>query len=131
MTSKGTKNRPDRGSGPVELAILAVPLLVMTFMVAQAAFVYYARSTALAAATQGANAARSYEANPSAGINGANNFLAQVSGGGLKDAAVTQTVNAAGTEVTITVTGKAPTIIPFWTYDVSQRATGPVERWIP
>ncbi|WP_020525449.1 TadE family protein [Catelliglobosispora koreensis] len=131
MTRRGSKARPDRGSGPVELAILAIPLLVMTFMVAQAAFVFYARSTALAAATQGANSARSYNASPNAGIDRANNFLVQVRGGGLRNHTVSQTVNASGTEVTITVTGDAPSIIPFWTYHVRQRATGPVERWVP
>ncbi len=122
------KHKADRGGGPVEFAVLALPILVLTFMVAQAALVYYARSTALAAATQGANAARAYNAPANAGVVKANDFLSTV-GAGLNDPVVTYSTT--GTDVTITVTGQAPTIIPGLTFTVTHSASGPVERFVP
>ncbi len=112
----------------MEFAVLALPILVLTFMVAQAALVYYARSTALAAATQGANAARAYNAPANAGVVKANDFLSTV-GAGLNDPVVTYSTT--GTVDTITVTGQAPTIIPGLTFTVTHSASGPVERFVP
>jgi len=111
----------------VEFAILALPILVLTFIVAQAAFVFYARSTALAAATQGANAARAYNATPSAGITKANDFLTVI-GGSLRNPTVSY--SSTGTEVTITVTGQAQSIIPWLSFNITQSASGPVERFV-
>ncbi|WP_203910825.1 TadE family protein [Rhizocola hellebori] len=121
------KHKADRGGGPVEFAVLALPILVLTFIVVQAAFVFYARSTALAAATQGANAARAYNAPANAGVNKANDFLGRV-GGGLRNPTVTYSSTA--TTATVTVTGKAQTIIPGLTFNVTQSASGPVERFV-
>ena len=118
--------KADRGSGPVEFAVLAFPLLLLTFIVVQAAFVFYARSTALAAATQGANAARAYNAPIAAGPAKANDFLTRI-GSGLKNPSVT--IRATGTTVTVTVTGEAQTIIPFVRFPVAQSASGPIERF--
>lgn len=122
------RQRADRGGGPVEFAVLALPILVLTFVVAQAALVFYARSTALAAATQGANAARAYNAPTNAGVVKANDFLADV-GNGLQNPVVT--FSTTGTEVTITVTGQARTIIPGLSFTVTHSASGPVERFVP
>ncbi|NUR24448.1 MAG: hypothetical protein HOV83_01100, partial [Catenulispora sp.] len=52
-----------RGDGPVEFAILALPTLLLSFMIVQAGAVWYANSVALGAATQGATAARGYGSN--------------------------------------------------------------------
>jgi Flp pilus assembly protein TadG len=118
--------KTDRGSGPVEFAVLAFPLLLLTFMVVQAAFVFYARSTALAAATQGANAARAYNAPLASGSAKANDFLTRI-GPGLKNPSVT--LRSTGTQVTVTVSGEAQTILPFVRFPVTQSATGPIERF--
>ena len=122
------RQKADRGGGPVEFAVLAFPILVLTFIVVQAAFVFYARSTALAAATQGANAARAYNAPPNAGVNRANDFLSRV-GGGLRSPSVA--FSSTSTGVTVTVTGEAQTIIPGLRFNVTQSASGPVERFVP
>ena len=50
----------DRGDSTVEVAILALPMMLVTGMLLHGGFYYYARSTALAAATQGASTARTY-----------------------------------------------------------------------
>jgi len=120
------RNKTDRGSGPVEFAVLAFPLLLLTFIVVQAAFVFYARSTALAAATQGANAARAYNAPLSSGSAKANDFLARI-GPGLKNPSVS--LRSTPTQVTVTVSGEAQTILPFVRFPVTQSATGPIERF--
>jgi len=118
----------DSGAHAVEFAIVALPLLIVTFMVTQAALVFHARSMALAAATQGANVARGYGSSLAAGENKATAFLDTV-GQGLRDPEVEATTS--GTDVTVTVTGRAPSIIPFMTFNVSQSASGPIERFVP
>jgi hypothetical protein len=114
--------KADRGSGPVEFAVLAFPLLLLTFMVVQAAFVFYARSTALAAATQGANAARAYNAPLSSGTAKASDFLTRTGGGlGPEGVHLLQ-----WNRVTVTVTGEAQTVIPFVRFP-GARAPAPIE----
>lgn len=117
----------DRGAHAVEFAIVAGPLLIVTFMVIQAALVFHARSTALAAATQGAQVARAYNSSAAAGKTKAENFLESI-GQGLHDPEVEVTTGP--TDITVTVTGHAPSIIPFVTFDVSQTASGPIERFV-
>jgi len=39
-------------------------------------------------------------------------------------------VTTSGTDVTVTVRGHAPSVIPFMTFDVSQTASGPIERFV-
>jgi Flp pilus assembly protein TadG len=118
----------DDGAHTVEFAIVALPLLIVTFMVIQAALVFHARSMALAAATQGAQVARAYGSSLAAGKTKAEGFLDSV-GQGLHNPEVE--VVTSGTDVTVTVTGNAPSIIPFMTFGVTQSASGPVERFVP
>lgn len=117
----------DKGEGPVELVIIALPMVLVTFIVLQAALVYYARSTALAAATQGANAARLYGSSTAIGKTEAQQFLDEV-GGPLQNTSVT--VRPGVNEVTVTVTGRAVSIIPWVHFNVSQSAHGPIERFV-
>ncbi|MBV1851741.1 TadE/TadG family type IV pilus assembly protein [Catellatospora tritici] len=120
------RRRRDRGDGTVEMAILALPLLVVTFIVVQAALVYQAKALALAAATQGANAARNYGSDATAGRDRARSFLRRVDFG-ITDTEIAASVNA--DVATVTVKGKAQSIIPFWEFSVSHTAYGPVERF--
>jgi Flp pilus assembly protein TadG len=126
--STGRSAGRDAGSAAVEFAIVAGPLLLVTFMVIQAALVFHARSTALAAATQGAQAARAYGSTLTVGKDKAEAFL-EVVGQGLRDPDVS--VSTTGTEVTVTVRGNAPSLIPLMTFPVQQSASGPVERFVP
>lgn len=127
--SSGVSTR-DRGASVIEFAIIALPLLFITFIVIQAALVFYARSTALAAATQGAQAARAYGADPQvAGKNRAKNFL-NVAGDGLRNTSE-PVVAVTATDVTVTVNGDAISVIPWLDFDVSQSASGPIERFVP
>jgi Flp pilus assembly protein TadG len=114
-----------RGDGPIEYAIIALPMLIVTFAVIQASMVFYARMIAQAAAVQGADSARYYQASTSASRLRALAFISDI-GPGLSDPQVTQTTTA--TSVTVTVRGRVVTFVPGWTITVSERATGPIER---
>ncbi len=117
--------RDDRGSSPVEMAIVAGGMILLTFAVIQVGLVFYARSIALAAATQGVNAARGYNAVDSAGVADARKFLDQA-GDGLTNQSID--VRRVGNEVTVTVTGNAISVLPGLTFQVNQSARGSVER---
>jgi Flp pilus assembly protein TadG len=116
----------DRGSSPVEFAIVAGAMILLTFAVIQVGLVFHARAIALAAATQGANAARSYgTGTDDAGRAKARTFLDQA-GDGLADQAIT--VGRSATAVTVTVSGTAISVLPGMTFRVSQSASGSIER---
>jgi Flp pilus assembly protein TadG len=122
----------DRGTGPVEFAILALGMLTLAFMIVQAGLVYHARSVALAAATQGVNVARGYENNPEAGVTHAERFLGRL-GGGLRETDVTYGIeneNTDGEAIVITVTGKAVSVLPGLTFNIEQSARGSVEQFV-
>jgi hypothetical protein len=129
LCRRGRKGLPakDTGAHTIEFAIVALPLLIVTLMVTQAALVFHARSMALAAATQGANVARAYGSSPAAGKAKSEGFLESI-GQGLRDPEVE--VASSGTDITVTVRGQAPSIIPFMTFGVAQTASGPIERFV-
>ncbi len=126
---RGTARRPrrlgDRGSTPVEFAIVASAMLILAFSVVQAGLVYYAHSLALGAATQGANTARGYGSSAGAGQAKAQQFLNQAGDGLL---AQNITASRTGAQATVVVTGKAVSVLPGLTFTVTKTAHGPVER---
>lgn len=115
----------DRGSSPVEFAIVAAPMLLLGFGGFQVGVVYYANSIALAAATQGVNVERGYNAPPGSGADHADDFLG-AAGAGLTNPDVT--VSRTATEVRITVTGTSISLLPGLTFPVSRTAHGSIER---
>ena len=120
-----TVARDDRGSSPVEFAIVAGGMLFLTFAVIQVGLVFYARSIALAAATQGVNAARGYGASDLAGTAEASQFL-DAAGDGLTEQNIR--VERVGPDVTVTVAGRAISVLPFYSFTVRQSAHGSTER---
>lgn len=126
---RATPRRPrrsgDRGSTPVEFAIVASSMLILAFAVVQAGLVYYAHSLALGAATQGVNAARGYQSSAGAGASHARQFLSRA-GAGLLNQQVSAT--RSGTQATVVVTGRAVSVLPGLTFTVTKTAHGPVER---
>jgi hypothetical protein len=120
--------REDRGSSPVELAIVAAGMLFITFAVIQVGLVFYARSLALAAASQAATAGRGFTAPPDAADHAAATFLNQA-GDGLTHQHVT--VERAGNGVTVTVTGDAISVLPGLRFHISQSAHASDEQVTP
>jgi len=117
--------RHDRGSSPVEFAIVAAAMILVGFAVIQVGLVWHARSIALGAATQGVGAGRGYLAPLDAADTTARHFLDHA-GDGLAEQNVTVTTTA--TEVRVTVTGTAITILPGVRFTISQTAHGSIEQ---
>jgi Flp pilus assembly protein TadG len=119
----------DTGSVTLEIAVLTPALLLVIFGIIQGAFVFHARHVALAAASEGLAAATAHHAGDDAGSRAAREFLAAAGGADVLEAA-TVAVRRTPTSAEVTVSGRAPTIIPGvagWT--VTQVASGPVERF--
>ncbi|MDT0532171.1 TadE/TadG family type IV pilus assembly protein [Micromonospora sp. DSM 115977] len=109
----------------MEFAVIALPMILLTFAVVQTGLVFFAQSIALGAATQGVNAARGYQATAATGEARATSFLS-AAGAGLEDEQVVVTRTA--TEARVTVTGRAITVLPGFSWTITKSAHGPVER---
>jgi hypothetical protein len=122
--------RDDRGSASIEFAITAVAVLAIMFTAIQAATYFWAKSIALAAAQEGVEAQRAYNAGPGAGQDRAAAFIASA-GDGLT--ATTITVTGDAQQVQVTVTGRCLSVIPGFCNLVPIAATahGTVERVTP
>ncbi|MBB5110970.1 TadE/TadG family type IV pilus assembly protein [Micromonospora echinospora] len=119
----------ERGANPVELAVVMPVILVMLFGSIQVAVWFVARSTALNAAQTAVNAQRTIDAGPDAGRERAISFLRQ-SGDWLVDWEQTgPTCVETATAVTCTVQGRSLSVIPGVSFEVTQTAHGPAERW--
>ena len=117
------------GSVSLEIAILAPALLVLVFTIVQAGLWFHARNLAQAAAQEGATAAASYTATPTAGIVRARSFLSEQAGDSLTATTVT-TAGSTPTLVRVEVTGRAISILPGVPgMSVTQAAIVPVERF--
>src|SRR6266480_1680909 len=88
------RGRPgrDQGSASIEFAITAVAVLAVIFAVIQASTYFWARSIAAAAAQEGADTQRAYNAAPGAGQARANTFITST-GDGLSGTTVTVTTD--------------------------------------
>jgi Flp pilus assembly protein TadG len=115
----------DRGGAEVELAILGPLLLIIIFGAIQITTYFTARNVALSAAQVGVSAERRYDAQPGSGRDRAEAFLAQA-GDWLVNGQVGEPQRNAE-EVSITVSGEAPSIL--FTWRIEQTAHGTVERF--
>jgi Flp pilus assembly protein TadG len=117
----------DQGSASLEFAITAVAVLAVIFTAIQAANYFWARSVAIAAAQEGADAQRAYNAAPGSGQARAEAFIASA-GDTLSDTTVT--ITSDGQQVQAIVSGQCLSIIPGFCSRVIIRATvyGTVER---
>jgi hypothetical protein len=118
----------DRGA--LILSYVAVLPFVFLFLmvVIQAAFWFLARDAALAAARQGADAARALNAPRSAGPAAALAFARAAGAGYLQDPLATATGSSSAT-VSITVTGHVPSFVPGLVVNVSETAQAPAEEF--
>jgi Flp pilus assembly protein TadG len=122
------KRRGDRGSLTLSYVIVVPVFLLALMVVVQAALWFLAREAALAAARQGADAARAQGAPLSAGPSTALSFARHDSSGYLLRPAASSAGSGQNT-VQITVTGRAPSLVPGLSLAVSQVARVPVERF--
>jgi len=127
----------ERGSSAIELVVLTPLLIAAIFAVIQAALVWHARHLALAAAQEGDRLARAAPYIPGAG--------APLSDGQLRAAtlryltglgpalltAPTITVSRQAGYASVTVTGRAASLIPGGTLTVHATSRGPTEGFRP
>jgi Flp pilus assembly protein TadG len=126
--ARGRRPRADdRGSASIEFAITAVAVMAIMFTAIQAACWFWARSIALAAAQEGVDAQRAYDAQPGAGQARAQAFITSA-GDGLNGATVT--VTSDGQNVQATVDGHCLSVIPGFcnAFPVQATVHGTVER---
>ncbi|MFD0120179.1 TadE/TadG family type IV pilus assembly protein [Streptomyces virginiae] len=119
----------DRGESSIQMAIVFPFVIVLTVVVVQAAMWFHARSVALTAAREGVAAARTYQSPEDAGAARARETLGRIAGDSLREPTVS-TAGSTDTDVRVTVTGSAPSMLPGLSgLSVSQFASAPRERW--
>ncbi|MFD3556889.1 TadE family protein [Streptomyces goshikiensis] len=126
---EATQGGGDRGESSIQMAIVFPFILLVTVAVVQASMWVYARNIALTAAREGVAAARVYQAPEGAGAARATETLGRIAGDSLAGSSVSTTGSSA-TEVRVTVTGQALSLMPGLSgLSVSQSASAPRERW--
>jgi Flp pilus assembly protein TadG len=130
MRSAGCRRKRGSDAGALTLSyVIIVPVFLMAVMViAQASLWFLARQAALAAARQGADAARVSGALPGAGPSAALAFARSAAPGYLLGPSATGAGSTAAT-VQITVTGQVPSVVPGLVVKVSEAAAAPVEKF--
>jgi Flp pilus assembly protein TadG len=132
-------NRPQEANrlrgddrGALTLSYVAVMPFVFLFIMVliQASFWFLARDAALAAARQGADAARAMDAPRAAGPAAALAFARQAGQGYLEDPAASAT-GSTGSTVSITVSGHVPSFVPGLVVRVTETVQAPVEEFRP
>jgi len=121
--------RRDRGALTLSYVIIVPVFLAGLMVIVQACVWYLARETALAAARQGADVARTANPPPGSGARAAVAFARSAAPGFLLAPAATAAGSTAAT-VRITVTGRAPSLVPGMVIRVSEVVTAPVERFV-
>jgi Flp pilus assembly protein TadG len=122
--------REDRGA--LTLSYVAVlPFVFLVIMAAiQTSFWFLARDAALAAARQGADAARALNAPRAAGPAAALAFARQA-GQGYLDNPVASAAGSTSSTVSITVSGQVPSFVPGLVARVTETVQAPVEDFRP
>ena len=113
----------------MEAAIIFPLLLLLTMTVFQVALWWHARHVAQAAAQEGARTARAYQSTAAAGQARAEDYLSALASRLLPQRTVT--VSRTPTEVTVSVDARVVGIVPGLRLQVSETASGPVERYVP
>jgi|ERR1022692_22809 Flp pilus assembly protein TadG len=124
----GKRNRGDRGALTLSYVIIVPVFLFAVMAIVQTSLWYLGRQAALAAARQGADAARVRNAPLSAGTSTALAFARSSAAGYL----LTPTASTSGSSqatVQVTVIGKVPSLVPGIVIKVQQVARAPVEQF--
>lgn len=124
-----TRRRLDRGSVSVELAILAPATMLVVLLVVQVVLWANATHTAQAAAGAALAAARAETGSAATGQGAAEGAIAQYGDGPLNGSSVS--VSRGSETVTVTVTGTAQSVLPFFDFPVESSVTGPAEAFRP
>lgn len=110
-----------------EVAIVMPAMLMVILFVFQIALFWHAKQAADVAAEEAVDAAQVATASIADGFAGANAILGQA--GNLRNVSVSVIRDPTTGLVTATVTGRAPSIIPFGTWGVRATAQAPIEEF--
>ncbi len=121
------RHRAEAGLTSTELAVVMPVLIALVLVPFQVALWWHAKEIAVAAAREAVDAAQVAHATDTAGETAARWFLDAA--GNLEEATVTVTRTV--DTVTVEVTGRAPRLLPGLDWQVTARAVGPVERFVP
>ena len=128
-TNRSSRQRTDRGSSVVEFVITMPGLLLAVLLTVQVGLWQHARHVALAAAQQGARAAREYTGTADAGRRQAEDYLTALAPTLLSPREVTAERTA--TVATVRVRGRVTSVLPWLAVSVVETSSGPVERFVP
>lgn len=123
--ARGTHKRDERGAVSIEMIVLLPALFAVLFLGMQAALYYHARTIAIAAAQEGARAASATGATSDDGVAAAYAYLADA-GDSLESSRVS--AGRTATTATVTVRGRALSVIPGWRAIIQQQARAEIER---
>lgn len=115
------------GLTSTELAVVMPVIIALVLVPFQVALWWHARQVAEAAAREGLDAAQVVTATEADGVRAAEWFLDAAGNITEPEVSVTRTADT----VIVSVTGRAPRILPGFDWQVAARASGPVERFIP
>ena len=121
------RHRAEAGLTSTALAVVMPVLIALVLVPFQVALWWHAKQVAVAAAREAVDAAQVADATDTAGEAAARWFLNAA--GNLEEATVTVTRTI--DTVTVEVTGRAPRLLPGLDWQVTARAVGPVERFVP
>lgn len=122
--------RDERGAASLaQVTITAPVLLLLLMLIVQFGLMFHARNIAEQAAQEGAAAARTYDGSAAVGKRDARALLAEVGTGTLQHQQVK--VSRDAERASATVSGVVVSVVPFIDLQVSESATGPVERFVP
>lgn len=119
----------DRGSAPIQMAIIFPIVLLLFITIVQSIMWAYARNLAYTAAREGVGAGRTYQASPDDGAAKAQETLQRLGGNMLTG----YSVSAAGStdeRIEIYIEGSAMSLVPgVADWPLSATVSAPVERW--
>jgi hypothetical protein len=121
------QHKNEAGLTSTELAVLMPVLIALVLVPFQMALWWHARQVADAAAREAIDAAQVFTASEADGKEAAEWFLDTAGNLQEPQVTVTRTVDT----VTVTITGRAPRLIPGFDWQVTAQAVAPVERFIP
>ena len=122
-----TRLRDERGVTTIQVAILYPAVLIWLMLIVQYGLWWHAKQVANAAAAEAVDAAQVQDGSAAQGEAAAASYLAQ--SGNLDN--ITVTVDRQPTVVVAEVHGDAPQLVPGFSWSVTARSQGPVERFIP
>lgn len=118
----------ERGASTVETVIVYPVILLLIFTIVQSGLWIHAREVALHTANAASTAASAENAGDSAAVAAANDFVERA--GSLQQPTVV--VNRSADLVTVTVTGRSPSLVPgVQMPPITQTSTAAIERFVP